>query len=425
MVARAASTFGTGFGPVALAFGLLASPTGGPSVLSVVLACHVLPQVLFVLLAGAMADRLPKARLLAAAEGVASVAWAAMGGMVIAGRTPTVAMAGCAVAAGLAAAVLGPTLTAIVPELVPAERLNAANSTLKSATYAARLAGLAAAGPAVALVGPGPAILLDSGSYLVAAVVLFGLRSRRRAAPKAPGPLADLRAGWREFAGRQWVWVLVSTYSFVYALSAAVTGVLGPLAAATYLGGAAAWSLVLTAQTAGTVAGMLVARRLEPARPALAVALQIPAAAAPIALLALAAPLALVVVCAAATGITAGVVSVLAATTMQKNVPTAVLSRVSAYDWLGSLAMAPLALAVAGPAAQAFGTRTALAGCAVGVLLAGIAAMASPEVRALRAPSVAAANAVRMGAEFHRGADGASRHDPRGAADTSNCEVVH
>jgi hypothetical protein len=42
-------------------------------------------------------------------------------------------------------------------------------------------------------------------------------------------------------------------------------------------------------------------------------------------------------------------------TTLQRHVPDASLSRVSAYDWFGSLLMQPLGFALVGPAVVLFG----------------------------------------------------------------------
>jgi hypothetical protein len=42
-------------------------------------------------------------------------------------------------------------------------------------------------------------------------------------------------------------------------------------------------------------------------------------------------------------------------TTLQRHVPDAALSRVSAYDWFGSLLMQPLGFALVGPAVVLFG----------------------------------------------------------------------
>lgn len=84
-------------------------------------------------------------------------------------------------------------------------------------------------------------------------------------------------------------------------------------------------------------------------------------------------------------GIASDVFGVLWATTIQREIPQEVLSRVSSYDWFGSLALAPLGLLAAGPVAASVGTDKALAGCAALVVLATTAALLSPRVRTLRA----------------------------------------
>jgi len=72
-------------------------------------------------------------------------------------------------------------------------------------------------------------------------------------------------------------------------------------------------------------------------------------------------------------------------TTLQRHVPRAALSRVSAYDWFGSLAFQPIGLAIAGPLAAGIGTSETLWLAAAGS--AGIAAIlvATPSVRAVTA----------------------------------------
>lgn len=94
-------------------------------------------------------------------------------------------------------------------------------------------------------------------------------------------------------------------------------------------------------------------------------------------------------------GIASDVFGVLWVTTIQREIPERALSRISSYDWFGSLAFAPLGLLVAGPVAAAVGTGLALAGCAALIVLATMAALLSPQGRTLRtateAPSTAAA----------------------------------
>jgi hypothetical protein len=71
-------------------------------------------------------------------------------------------------------------------------------------------------------------------------------------------------------------------------------------------------------------------------------------------------------------------------TTLQQHVPPAALSRVSAYDWFGSLLGQPLGLALAGVAAAAIGMSRTLWIAAAVDLVAVVAMLAAPSVRRLR-----------------------------------------
>ncbi len=76
-------------------------------------------------------------------------------------------------------------------------------------------------------------------------------------------------------------------------------------------------------------------------------------------------------------------------TTMQQEIPGEMLSRLYAYDMLGSLALMPVGLALAGPIADLVGTREALWGAATIVVLATLPVFAVRDVRTLerRAPT--------------------------------------
>lgn len=72
----------------------------------------------------------------------------------------------------------------------------------------------------------------------------------------------------------------------------------------------------------------------------------------PVALLALRAPTAAIAAAAAVSGIGIAVFGTLWDTALQQHIPAAALSRVSAYDWLGSVALIPLGNALSGPLAS-------------------------------------------------------------------------
>lgn len=68
---------------------------------------------------------------------------------------------------------------------------------------------------------------------------------------------------------------------------------------------------------------------------------------------------------------------------LHQEIPEDKLSRVSAYDWFGSIAMVPLATALAGPAEAAFGRTAALWGCSALVVVVTAAVLCVPDVRNL------------------------------------------
>jgi MFS family permease len=157
--------------------------------------------------------------------------------------------------------------------------------------------------------------------------------------------------------------------------------VLGAVVARDRLGGAAAWGLILAALGAGNVVGTLVVVRFRPRRPLVMAALGAVPFALPVACTALAAGTALIAVCAGVAGAGLSVTDTLWETTFQQHVPAAVLSRVSSYDWFGSVAFVPVGYAVAGPLGVALGVRAALLFGAAWALVTCAAVLSAPSVR--------------------------------------------
>jgi len=381
--ARTASVLGSAFGPVALAFGVLALPGATATTLSVVVAAQSLSMVAFMLIGGVVADRLPRFRVMVAADVIAALAWGGLAAMLITGWAPVGVLVALSAVAGMATALFFPALTGIVPEVVPAARLQTANGLLRLGMNGARIFGFALAGSAVALFGAGWAVVVNAGLLVVSAALIAALRLPVTIRGERGNMLRDLHDGWREFRAREWLWVVVLQYAFVVMVLEAVFGVLGPVVANERLGGARGWSWVLAAQAIGMVGGVVLAIRARPRRPIrLVVYMTFPLAAVPIAL-GLGAPLLVAVLAALIAGVAIDVTMVVWETTMQREIPEEMLSRVSSYDALGSLMFGPLGLLLAGPAVGLFGVRTSLLISAGIVAVASIGALCSPGVRAL------------------------------------------
>ncbi|MFD5830969.1 MFS transporter [Lentzea sp. NPDC060358] len=380
--ATAISAAGNGFGRIAVTFGVLSLPGAGASALSVVLVCLLVPQVLFVLFGGVLADRVSRSGLLVLSDLTCALAYAGLAAGV-GWHAPVPVLAGCAAVAGIALSVAGPATGGLMPEIVPADRLQRANSLVTTAAHSADLAGTALGGVAVAWLGAPATLLFNAFSFVVSAVLLALLRLPPRVRSGATSLLVDLRLGWRAFAERQWVWATVSALSFTSAALAATMGVLGPLVALEDWDGPRAWSLVVVASTGGMLCGAALSARLRPRRPLVAGLSLVTLLAVPLGLLAAGASPWAVAPAMFCAGLANDAFGVLWHTTVQRAVPEEVLARVVSYDWLGTMVLSPVGVLVAAPLATALGTGPVLAGCAGLVVLSVLAALASSEVRSL------------------------------------------
>jgi MFS family permease len=123
---------------------------------------------------------------------------------------------------------------------------------------------------------------------------------------------------------------------------------------------------------------------LRPQRPMLVCTVLVLLMAPAVALLALRAPAPLIAAAQAIGGMGLGFFGAVWQTTLQQHVPEEALSRVSAWDWMGTFAFLPLGLILAGPVSQAIGISTTL-WISVGYLvISTLAVMLVPSVRNLR-----------------------------------------
>lgn len=294
---------------------------------------------------------------------------------------------------GAGTAFFQPAMSGFVPEVVTRDRRQDANALLEVTLAVGAMTGPAIAGIAIALAGPGWAFGLDAATFAISAVCLAGIRVASKAdaevAVDAGGSmLADLTEGWREFRQRTWLWVVVLEFAALNALVFAPFYVLGAAIADESLGGAGAWAIILTAAGVGQVAGGLLALVWRPHRPLLVGTLLLVSWAVPLLLLSYGASVATIAIAAAVASATLALFGALWNTTLQSQVPGHQLSRVSSYDWLGSLAVLPLGFALAGFAQHAIGAETSLLVAAAIVLVATVTVVRLPSIRGLRSEVV-------------------------------------
>jgi MFS family permease len=397
--AQAISMFGDRMVSVALAFAVL-QQGGSPTQVGTVLAMRAVPLIACLLVGGVVADRTSRRTVLVVADLVRLVSQGALAAWLIFGRPSVLAIGLLAGVTGAGSGFAAPATTGLLPEVVVPERLSEANGLRATAFSAGELGGPLLSGVLVAAAGPGWALGIDALTFAASAALLIGLRgvggpARARAAGESF--LGDLRGGWQAFRAQRWLWTFV-LYASVANLFWGAWKVLGPVVAHRELGGAAVWGVLVSAMGVGTVAGGIFALRVRPRRPMLVVAITSPLFGAPLAALALVRSVPVIAVGTLLAGLGLMLGNTLWETTLQRHVPSESLSRVSSYDWFGSLVLDPIGLAIWGPIAGVIGIQASL-WTACGLLVSSaLALLAVPEVRRLPAfppPDAATAHLVR------------------------------
>jgi MFS family permease len=378
------SLAGTSIAYVAIPFAVL-SIRGSGSDVGYVATAGLLPTVVFLLLGGVVADRLPRHQVMVAADLLQGAAQAASAVLILTGTARVWELLACAALRGTGLGFYYPASAGLLPQTIPAGQQAQAVAIDRVGRNGANIAGAALGGILVGLAGPGWGLAADAASFGAAALLRVGMRLPARLSPAEPASiLRELREGWREFASRRWLWSIVLQFAGLTAVSSATISVLGPVVADRSLGGARTWGFLLAAYGAGSVLGGVAMIRFRPSRMLLAATIGMLIL--PLLLFALAVPLPVPVIAAVAfiSGAGGELFSVLWILTMQQEIPPGALSRVSAYDALGSYALAPVGTAVAGPLLTAFGPPPVLYAGGALIILLTLLVLAVPEVRQLR-----------------------------------------
>jgi MFS family permease len=382
--AQAPSWLGDRMVPIALAFAVL-ELGGSASEVGLVLAARSLPLVATLLIGGVVADRMSRRAVMVAADVARLIFQSVTAALLIAGAAEIWMLALLGGLTGAATGFFNPASTGLLPAIVPPERLQEANGIRATALSGGEIAGPALAGVLIAVVGPGWAIAVDAATFAVSAVCLLLLRLPVRA-PRAGGTfLADLREGWGMFRSLTWVWTFVALAAVGNLLWGAWS-TLGPVVAERELGGAAAWGSVMAAMGIGALLGSLAAVRATPRRPLVLSVLVYGLFVAPLALLAAGAPVPVLAFGSLLAGLSMMLGNSVWESTLMRHVPGESLSRVSAYDWFGSMAFAPVGLIIWGPVSELIGVSPALWVAAALVVVSTVAALSVPAIRNLREP---------------------------------------
>jgi MFS family permease len=381
---QSASVIGDRVVVVALAL-FVTQSTGSATDLGLILACQTIPLVLLLLLGGVWADRLPRHRIMLVADLTRAALHGLLALLILTGRARVWELAAIEALFGAAQAFFQPAYTGLIPQTVPEREIQEARALTQSVENVGFLVGPALATALVLGLGAGEAFALDAATFVLSASLLTRVRPRLRGtAPlERKTVFGDLRAGFAEVRTRPWVWVTIAVFAGAVLCVYAPWYSLAPIIARDSYGGVGVFGLLESVGGAGAVCGAAIGLRWQPRRPlasGLVLLLFWPLEAG---LLALRAPLAVVLPVSLMTGVGWSLLMIMWETALAQHIPPHALSRVSAYDWTGSIALLPIGYLVAGPLAGAFGAAAVLGiGSGIGLALL-VAALAPRSTREL------------------------------------------
>jgi MFS family permease len=388
------SHIGGGMANVALAFAVL--EFGTPTDLGIVLLAREVPMIAFLLLGGVFADRISRRTILISTDLIKGTAQVVTAVLLFSGEAHVWNVALIQVAFGVANAFSRPVTLGLIKETVSDGRLQEANALAQLSRSTLSIVSPALGALIVALGSPAIAIAIDSVTFFASALLVASMRLAPTIRTVTKSVVGDLREGWREFISRPWVVAIIASFGFFQLTYFPALLVLGPTVAKDHLGGAAGWGVILAVESLGAVVGGLFALRLRVKRPLVWSELMVVPSGFLLAALAFPLPLFAIAGVGFVVGVGFALGETLYVTAFQRNIPEHALSRISSFDWFGSVALNPIGYALIGPIAAAIGTsQTLYIAGALNVLVC-VSVLLVPSVRAIRmtAPTPAAASSA-------------------------------
>lgn len=340
---------------------------GGPTELSWVAVASGIGLVAAVLIGGVVADRVPQRSIMLVVEAVKVVSIGSIAFLALSGGLVLWHLVVVGLVLGIVDGFFYPAYSALLPSLLPADELLAANGVegvLRPAVMQA--AGPAAASLAIGIHSPGLAFLVVAVASFFAVVGLALMRPtpvRREPDAEKQHAMAvlfgDLRGGFVYMISTPWLLgTLLFACLFVLVLMGPIE-VLLPFAVFDQTGGdAGSFALVLAAFGIGGAVGSITVASLPlplPRRYLTIMVLAWGAGSLPMVIIGVTGNLWVMVAALFAVGFTFSAGAVIWGTLLQRRVPPELLGRVSSLDFFVSLALMPVSMALAGPVAHLIG----------------------------------------------------------------------
>ncbi|CAB4846245.1 unannotated protein [freshwater metagenome] len=377
------STVGDQVFPIAATVTVL-NAGGSASDLGVVLGARWLAIVLFALVGGVWADRLPRRLVMMGADLFRAVA---VGSLAFLPGTPPVALLAMLVfVVGAGEAFFRPAETALLPSLLPEPRLQAANGLISVSYRTAAVIGPGLGGVIVIALGqPRGAFAVNALTFLISFLCLLRVHEPPRVDQPPTEPfLRELRQGLGEVRSQPWLWGTLIAAALLLMTVIAPENVLLPVIARREFGTDAVYAGSLAAFSLGGVAGAFLAIRWRPQHPGqVAWLLGLSFGLIPLTLMFAVSPWPIIAAY-LVTGACWEPFAVWWTSALQREVPPDRLARVSSVDWMAVFALMPLGLVLTGPVVAAVGETAVLVGIIVCLVVITACVLRVPGARDFR-----------------------------------------
>jgi len=371
--------------PIALAVTVL-DAGGSATTLGLILAVRVLSGVLLAPVGGVWADRLPRKTILILADGFRAV----MGSVVVFIDPKSISMwilGAIVVLMGVSDAFGGPAAGAIIPSILPDHLLPAGNVVRGIALKGSTIAGPGVAGIIVVSLGTHATYVATSAFFLLGAVLLIRINEGPKVASENPQTTfaEEIREGLQVVWYYKWIAAMILMASVQLMMVVGVENVLLPVITKRDFGTASVFATSAALFSAGGAISAVICIKSKVKNPGLvSVVVWGLFVLAPL-VLAFPSSKNVIFIAYFIAGFSVGPWEAFWATQVQREVPAAYQGRVFAIDYMGSLGLMPLGMALAGPLVNVFGEGELLIGvaafhlfiCAVVLLVPGVKQMKS------------------------------------------------
>ncbi|CAB4795649.1 unannotated protein [freshwater metagenome] len=372
--------------PIALAVTVL-DAGGTATSLGLILGARVLSAVVFAPFAGVWSDRLPRKQVMITADlSRAAIVFAMV--FVSAPKLPHYLMALAVFLMGIGDAFGAASAGAIMPSLIPEDKLPAGNVARGIVVKTATIIGPGIGGFSVFLIGGRLTFLFTAISFAFGTYFLAQIKEDINADRKEQESfMVEMREGLRTVRDIPWIGAMIAMASVQLMVILAAENVLLPVITRREFGTNTTFALSAAAFSVGGIISAIACVKLRikhQGRFSVLVWMLLV-----ITTLSLAFPISqtFVVVAYLFAGFSVGPWEAFWSSAIQREVPRELQGRVFSIDHMGSAGLMPLGMALVGPAVSLFGEKELLIGASVFHIVICLAVLGIPGVKDFKTPT--------------------------------------